>query len=213
MAKTSYYVLSEKDRRVLEDTVRRVMHQKGNSSKSEKDPIGGFSRIYIAQAPSAIDAISIDTEEETVTVGISTDDVKLMGLDENDEGVETGSEAHRVINVSLQGIPKDVPFILFRAASGEWIAQPPVVTQFAWATTTIAVNPDDTEFEVDDIQPFDGSTWEGDSPLTVSNDPDSFSIDVGVRGKIMSLVTPEGVIEWHPLDFPCPIEPYIPPQE
>jgi hypothetical protein len=204
----NYFVLSEKDRQLVEETVRRVLNKKLNSSVSDKDPIGGFSRIYVAQSPSPIDAITIDSEEETVTVGVSDEDVPLMTVDEDGEGAETSAEAHNVLNVSLSGIPKNGPFILFRLATGEWLAQVPVITVFAWAKTIGAVKPEDKTFAVTDITTFDGSSWTGDSPLIVSNDPDAYQIDAGVIGKIMSLVNSEGEIEWHPFDFPCPAEPY-----
>jgi len=55
-------------------------------------------------------------------------------------------------------------------------------TRFAWATTTAAVAPTATTFEVSDVQPADGSTWPGTGNLTVEND--EYRIASGKRVKL-----------------------------
>jgi len=74
----------------------------------------------------------------------------------------------------------------------------------AWATTSADVLSTASTFTVTSIVPMDGSTWTGDDPLTVSNNPDAFSLDSGTTGKIMYCKDPTGDDwSWHPLDFAC----------
>lgn len=74
----------------------------------------------------------------------------------------------------------------------------------AWATTSAAVAVADSTFTVTSVTPFDGTTWTGEDPLTVTND--GYEIDSGAKGKIISCVNSSGAIKWHPLDFPCTSE-------
>lgn len=82
--------------------------------------------------------------------------------------------------------------------------------RFAWATTSAAVATTDATFTATDIVPCDGSTWSGDDPLTVNNDPaaassNGFEFDISVVIKIMYCKNPTGTDwGWHAFDGPCP---------
>lgn len=86
--------------------------------------------------------------------------------------------------------------------------------RFAWATTVAAVNQNDETFEVTDVVPCDGSSfdeYDDDSEsgstqvLTVQNTPLRYGIDGGTTGLIKRLAKPDGSGEyaWYPDDFAC----------
>ena len=76
--------------------------------------------------------------------------------------------------------------------------------RLAWATTSGDVLSTASEFTVTPIVPMDGTTWNGDDPLTVKNSPDAFSLDSGTTGKIIYCKDPTGDgWSWHPFDFSC----------
>jgi hypothetical protein len=100
----------------------------------------------------------------------------------------------------------DLVWAHFSRQSDRWeVIEPKPSVVFAWATTTAAVSSADSTFTVDATVPFDGSTWSGDNPLTVSNSPDGFAIDADITGKIVYCKNPTGTEwAWHPFDFACP---------
>jgi hypothetical protein len=115
----------------------------------------------------------------------------------NGVGTVSKEEYDRPIVVCVGVVNSDCNLMLASISS--------YASRVCWATTEAAVATTDSTFTVTDIVPFDGSTWSGDDPLTVSNDPDAYKIDSGAKGKIISCVDPDTKVEeWHPLDFPWP---------
>jgi hypothetical protein len=90
--------------------------------------------------------------------------------------------------------------------SGRWeamIEKPSL--RLAWATTTAAVAPGDSTFTVTDIVPCDGSSWNGDDPLTVQNTPLKYSLDDAHQILIRYIAKHDGSGDWawYPADASC----------
>lgn len=78
---------------------------------------------------------------------------------------------------------------------------------YAFATTTDAVTAELSSFTVTDIEPHDGSDWDGDDPLTVTVPVAGWIIDAAAKGVIKSYVDHDTkLVRWMPIDFPCPAE-------